>query len=166
MLMRYSTLVLTLVMITGCSTMPSSKVSQQAVPANSRQVNFSNPAEVQKSLLTHYGEWKGTPYAYGGLSSKGIDCSGFVYLTYLHRLGMSIPRTTLSQVKTGVEISSRHLQVGDLVFFKTGFRTRHVGIYLGDDRFIHASTSQGVIISFLTNPYWQSHFWQARRMVV
>jgi cell wall-associated NlpC family hydrolase len=157
-------LIFVLTILTGCSTVPEPNKAP-VTTVNSQRSIFSDSAVVKQRLLGHYGEWKGTPYVYGGLSTKGIDCSGFVHLTFLERLGLSIPRETRSQVKLGVKVAPRQMQVGDLVFFKTGFNTRHVGIYLGDDQFLPASTSHGVIISFLTNPYWQSHFWQARRVV-
>jgi len=153
-----------LTLLAGCSMAPESHTAQVTV-VNPQRAIFNDSEVIKQRLLGQYGDWKGTPYVYGGLSSRGVDCSGFVHLTFLERLGLSIPRTTRSQVKLGIKVSPRQMQVGDLVFFKTGYNSRHVGIYLGDDQFLHASTSKGVIISFLSNPYWQSHFWQARRVV-
>ena len=94
----------------------------------------------------------------------GIDCSGFTLVTFGNRFGVSLPRTVEQQARLGVNVPRHALHAGDLVFFKTGFKTRHVGIYAGDRKFLHASTSQGVILSSLDNPYWRAKFWQARRL--
>jgi cell wall-associated NlpC family hydrolase len=101
---------------------------------------------------------------FGGMSKAGVDCSGFVFLTYRDRLGVELPRTTLHQLKTGSLVEPNELLAGDLVFFLTDGKTRHVGIYLNDDQFVHASKSKGVVVSSLSNNYWRETFWQARRI--
>lgn len=111
----------------------------------------------------HYKEWRGTRYRFGGLSKTGIDCSGFVYLTFLDRLGIQLPRSTHGQVHKGNEVARNQLQTGDLVFFRNG-RSNHVGIYLEDDKFMHSSSKSGVRISSLGNSYWQRTYWKARRL--
>jgi probable lipoprotein NlpC len=98
------------------------------------------------------------------MSKAGVDCSGFVFLTYRDRLGVELPRTTLHQLKTGSLVEPNELLAGDLVFFLTDGKTRHVGIYLNDDQFVHASKSKGVVVSSLSNNYWRETFWQARRI--
>lgn len=118
---------------------------------------------VQK-LHNQYRQWKGTPYRLGGLSKNGVDCSGFVYLTYRSLTDITLPRTTRQQVKLGRPVDPRHLRAGDLVFFKTGWSTRHVGIYIENGSFLHASTKKGVIISKLSEHYWQDAFWIAKRL--
>ena len=114
-------------------------------------------------LYDHYKEWRGTRYRLGGLSKAGIDCSGFVYVTFLDRLGIELPRSTYYQVKQGQSINRNQLQTGDLVFFRNG-KTNHVGIYLENGRFMHSSTKSGVRISSLSNSYWQRTYWTARRL--
>lgn len=111
-------------------------------------------------------EWEGTPYRLGGQSRSGIDCSGFVQKTFLDRFNIKLPRTTSAQAKYGTKIAKADIQTGDLVFFKTGRGPNgyHVGIYVKDDQFLHASTSGGVIYSSLNSPYWTRTYWQARRM--
>ena len=94
---------------------------------------------------------------------KGVDCSGFVYLTYRQKLNQNLPRTTALLAKSGSQISTREMTAGDLVFFKTGFKKRHVGIYIDNGQFMHASSSRGVMISQLDNPYWSDAFWMVRR---
>ncbi|WP_297478269.1 NlpC/P60 family protein [uncultured Photobacterium sp.] len=111
-----------------------------------------------------YRNWKGTPYRYGGSSKKGIDCSAFVQVGYSSVYKKALPRTTLQLVKKGKKVNRNNAKEGDLVFFRTGRNSRHVGIYLGNLKFMHASQSKGVIISRLDNPYWRRHFWQIRRL--
>jgi len=117
-------------------------------------------------LNDQLGHWRGTPYRYGGMSRNGVDCSGFVYLTFRDKFALQLPRTTSAQSDIGTRISKDELLPGDLVFFKTGRGENglHVGIYDTDNAFIHASTSQGVIRSSLDNVYWRKVFWQARRI--
>ncbi|NRD71786.1 C40 family peptidase [Shewanella sp. VB17] len=114
--------------------------------------------------MAFHREWRGIPYRYGGMSKRGVDCSGFVSLAYQQILGKKLPRTTAKQVYLGQSIIKSQLKTGDLVFFKTGWSTRHVGIYLSNNRFLHASTSQGVMISLLDNSYWQQKYWQSRHL--
>lgn len=127
------------------------------------------PAELIKTALyEQHEEWRYTPYRLGGLSKRGIDCSGFVYTTLRSRFGLDdIPRTAQSMASLGDVIPREQVQPGDLVFFKTNSsRTRwHVGIYVDDQQFLHASTSRGVIMSNLDDPYWRSSFQQARRLL-
>ncbi|HMB89371.1 MAG TPA: NlpC/P60 family protein, partial [Rhodothermales bacterium] len=109
--------------------------------------------------------WRGTPYRYGGTTRDGIDCSAFVQVVYGDVFGIDLPRATAQQVHEGEMINHRDLRPGDLVFFKTRPRTRHVGIYLGEGEFAHASTSQGVMISHLSESYWRTRFWTSRRIL-
>ncbi|WP_244325703.1 NlpC/P60 family protein [Shewanella aestuarii] len=106
----------------------------------------------------------GHALSFGGISKQGVDCSGFVYLAYLDIVGEKLPRTVIAQRDLGKTVPRNLLQVGDLVFFKTTNRTRHVGIYMGDETFLHASTKKGVIISSLNNPYWASKYKMAKRL--
>lgn len=121
--------------------------------------------KIYNELLEQYKEWKGVTYKYGGNSKKGIDCSAFVQNTFRTKLNIKIPRTTKLQSQVGKEISMENIEIGDLVFFKTGFRTRHVGIYLGEGKFLHASTKRGVTISRLDNPYYVDSFWKIVRVL-
>ncbi|MDX1802553.1 MAG: NlpC/P60 family protein [Alcanivorax sp.] len=96
--------------------------------------------------------------------SPGRDCSGFVQLTFLQRLGVSLPRTTGELLETGHPVARDQLRPGDLLFFRTGRSRRHVGIYMGEGQFVHASSSAGVRQSSLHNRYWRRHYWKARRV--
>ncbi len=108
----------------------------------------------------------GTPYSYGGTSKSGIDCSGFTSLVYGNALNKQLPRSTRDQYKVGLDVAKPELQFGDLVFFNTTGRTpSHVGIYIEDDLFAHASVSYGVTISSLESSYYKKRFVGARRVV-
>ncbi|MFC0267985.1 C40 family peptidase [Kushneria aurantia] len=120
-------------------------------------------AQIEDALMSEYSAWKGTPYRYGGETSSGIDCSALVQRVYRDGFSFDLPRTTAGQVLTGRRVERDELKPGDLVFFKPYRGDRHVGIYIGDGRFMHASSSNGVRISELDNPYWQRHYWQSRR---
>ncbi|MFM2657306.1 NlpC/P60 family protein [Vibrio owensii] len=139
-------------------------------PDPETQVNASLPVNQllsdNQNLFQFFNEWEGTPYRLGGTKKSGIDCSAFVQKAFVEAYQMSLPRTTRQQSKQGVEMSWSDAQQGDLVFFKTRRSTYHVGIYLGNKQFMHASTSKGVIISRIDNPYWASKFWQVRRVTM
>lgn len=121
-------------------------------------------SEIVHLLYDQYNNWRGVRYREGGLSKNGIDCSGYVHLTYLEKFNRTIPRSTELLARSGFEVSPRQVRAGDLVFFKTGWKKRHVGIYLKNGSFMHVSSSRGVMISKLRNPYWSDAFWMARRV--
>lgn len=121
------------------------------------------PVQLKEAFYSQHKEWHGTRYRLGGLSKKGVDCSGFVYLTFQSRLGINLPRDTSLQSREGRDVANKDLQTGDLVFFRTG-RYNHVGIYLEDGRFMHASTREGVKISRLGDAYWKRTYWKAKRL--
>ncbi|MEJ2691965.1 MAG: C40 family peptidase [Candidatus Thiodiazotropha sp.] len=104
------------------------------------------------------------PYRYGGHTPQGFDCSGLVY--YAYRIsGQDIPRTSLGQLRSAQPIPFGELVPGDLLFFRERKKpASHVGLYVGEGRFVHASTSkQAVILSHLANPYWKNHLMSAGR---
>lgn len=128
-----------------------------------KKVDLNNSNAVKNKLYAQYKKWKGVKYKAGGLSKSGIDCSGFVYRTFRSELGINIPRSTELQSSSGKQIGKNKLKPGDLVFFKTGTKVRHVGIYLDNNNFLHASSSKGVMISKLDNVYWKSKYWKSKR---
>jgi cell wall-associated NlpC family hydrolase len=99
----------------------------------------------------------------GGTTRRGVDCSGFVQKLYKEIFGKLIPRSSTLQVRSGKPVAVDQLSPGDLVFFKPPYKKNHVGIYLGRQEFAHASTSKGVVISSLSDDYWQECYWTARR---
>lgn len=170
-LSTWITAVILLSLLAGCSIAPkrSVEVTLYAAPPaaaiKSEQALASKVPEKQLSqaLLKQYAEWQGTRYRRGGMSKQGVDCSGYVHLTFKERLGLDVPRSSIALVQTGDPVEKSALQTGDLVFFRTG-RTRHVGIYLDNGQFMHASTRKGVMISSLDKGYWASRWWTARRL--
>ncbi|WP_340616552.1 C40 family peptidase [Xenorhabdus entomophaga] len=159
MKLRYLFLLFSLFLV-GC-TNPASKSTPPPL-----RVALSDPIMVIAQLRDQLEQWHSTPYRYGGMDRRGVDCSGFVYRTFYDRFNIRLPRTTSEQTRLGTKISKDDLMPGDLVFFKTGSGESglHVGIYDTNNEFIHASTSKGVIRSSLDNVYWRRVFWQARRM--
>jgi len=109
-----------------------------------------------KNLYNFIINWYGTPYKYGGMNEDGIDCSGFTNILYKEIYKIQIPRVSKDIAENVKRKYTEDLKEGDLVFFsfgKTGI-VNHVGIYLHNNKFVHASTSKGVIISNLTEPYY------------
>ncbi len=122
-------------------------------------------ANSASSLVTIAQNHLGTPYSYGGTTTSGFDCSGFTQYVF-KKAGVSIPRTTGQQYTMGTAVAKSNLQTGDIVFFNTsGKGISHNGIYIGSGKFIHASTSQGVMISSINDPaYWGSKYIGAKRV--
>jgi cell wall-associated NlpC family hydrolase len=121
--------------------------------------------QIEQRLMSEFQTWRNTPYQWGGISRTGVDCSGFIQAIYRDALGIDLPRTTDSQMRAGSRVSPKRLQVGDLVFFRTGRRTFHAGIVLSNGRMMHASTSNGVEITNLNSSYWRRTFIGARRIL-
>ena len=110
------------------------------------------------NLLEHIDEWYGTRYRYGGTTRSGIDCSAFVQAVYISAFAISLPRTARDQYRKSRIISATEMKTGDLVFFNTTGGISHVGIYLQNNKFIHASASYGVTISDMFDPYYLKRF--------
>lgn len=125
----------------------------------------TSSGQVEQRLMSEFQTWRGTPYQWGGISTTGVDCSGFIQAIYRDALGIDLPRTTDTQMRVGRRVSPQRLQVGDLVFFRTGRRTLHAGIVLSNGRMMHASTSNGVEITNLNASYWRRNFIGARRVL-
>ncbi|MDN3556354.1 C40 family peptidase [Halomonas maura] len=121
------------------------------------------PALIRRALMAQHKRWLGTPYRLGGTTRRGIDCSALVQHVFADTFRLPLPRTTRQQVYEGEPVARDALRPGDLVFFRPPGVSRHVGIYVGEGRFLHASTSRGVKLSSLDNRYWRRHYWQARR---
>lgn len=159
-----------LLSLSGCSNTTSENNTNSAQTTHSNTSKVKNKPQLSKEdaslLLLHneYQKWENTPFRLGGTGKSGIDCSALVQNIYQDSFNIQLPRTTSTQVLKGTQIHKNKLQIADLVFFKTGVSTRHVGIYIGDNQFLHASTSKGVIVSSLDNVYWRSKYWQSRRI--
>jgi len=102
--------------------------------------------------------WWGAPYRMGGMTQRGIDCSAFVQTIMAGAYDMALPRTARLQKDACQSVALSELREGDLVFFNTRGGVSHVGIYLHNHKFVHASTSGGVMISDLDDTYWAKRF--------
>lgn len=168
--------------LSACTTPNSSKNAQRITHSSeSRMLNGSSDSlamasqdefeqlvqsvDTKSKIMDQYANWKGVSYRLGGTTKSGIDCSSFVQRTFIEQFGVALPRTTSEQESSGKSVNRNSLKAGDLVLFKTGRRMKHVGIYIGDNKFVHASTSSGVIVSEMTNDYWNKRYYAGRRII-
>ena len=121
---------------------------------------------INLSLYSSIEKWIGTPYRYAGKTINGIDCSSFVNKIYESAYCLFLPGNSAEMYKNVKHLPKDELVEGDLVFFKINLNKSisHVGVYLGNNKFAHASRSQGVIISDLTSPYYMKHFVKGGRV--
>jgi cell wall-associated NlpC family hydrolase len=162
-----------LLLILLLSSCTSKKVATSKSKQNhSLKVNaVTEPTEEAKSIVKFAKTFDGTRYKYGGTTKRGMDCSGLIYTSF-NEHNISLPRTTSDLKSIGSWVDLKEINVGDLVFFATKKNTRkvnHVGIVTdvrtGNVEFIHASTSNGVMVSSLAERYWYFAFVQARRVL-
>jgi cell wall-associated NlpC family hydrolase len=152
------------ILLTSCSSAPYYSSSDPSIKVSETRVDLNDSDKVKQILNQQYSDWRHVQHRMGGTTKNGIDCSGLVYQTYRTKLGINMPRSTEHQSKTGQAIQQEKLKAGDLVFFKTGIFTRHVGMYIDKGNFLHVSTSKGVMISNLEDPYWSDTYWKANRV--
>ena len=156
---------------------PSTRVTPPApaspsTPAAPPQVKVTPPARPPKALTpaawkAEADRWLGVKYRKGGTDRTGINCPGLTSRMYLAVAGVALPRTSQEQSRYGKPVSRKDLQAGDLIFFRSlkGHSLEHVGVYLGDTRFVHASPSKGVVVSSLLQDYYTKRYHSARRVV-
>ena len=173
-------LLMSLLLVSGCmKKVEVTYIPKRVTPVPNQKTSHSpgdEPVAVEGSresdissqerayLQQYFTKWQGVRYKYGGSSTKGVDCSGLTLRAYKDLYGLNLPRTVARQARKGTMIKKSSLRPGDLVFFKTGRHSRHVGIYLGENQFIHASRSKGVTQSSLDNVYWKKKYWLAKRL--
>jgi len=145
-------------------TPPASSGSHAAV-SRSGEKKPADKIDDQKMMDVILG-YLGTPYLYGGETKSGIDCSAFTSAVYGQSVNVKLPRSAADQVKEGKPVSFDDLKFGDLMFFNTtGANPSHVGIYIGDDLFAHASEAFGVTISSIESSYYKKRYTEARRII-
>lgn len=153
-------LVSLLFILSSCHT-SAPRLDYKALAQASIRMGVDIGLEDNHKLYINAAEWIGTPYRTGGESKRGTDCSGFVSQLYKKVYRTRLSRSTDGQLKESNKISRRNLREGDLVFFTSRAsrkKVAHVGIYLKNGKFIHASTSQGVIVSDLKEKYYTQHW--------
>ena len=148
----------------------ASEPTARAEPADRRPAEASEPLEPAEpgspSVVRTALDFLGTPYRNGGTDPSGFDCSGFVQYVFA-RHGMAVPREVRAQYQAGREIDLKDAQPGDLIFFETVSRgASHVGMVVGDGRFVHAPSSRGVVrVEAYVANYWSTRVVGARRIV-
>jgi len=156
---KFSVFLVSLIFITnllGCSSTARTPIK----PVNYHGATPEQVISIAKSML-------GVHYHYGGKTPKtGFDCSGLVYFSY-RQVGITLPRTSNGQYKASKPVSKRSIRRGDLLFFRVNRRKiSHVGIYLGNNRFVHApSSGKKVSIGELDSPYWRKRFVRGGRFI-
>jgi cell wall-associated NlpC family hydrolase len=154
--MKTYILFLLIILVLACSR-PARYTQQQPPPDKQPEI----------TLMTIVEKWIGAPYQYGGNDITGVDCSGFTTSVLAQVYQIQLPRTAREQYSDGRPVRSGELRFADLVFFSNirGRGINHVGIYLGDNRFVHATESSGVTISELSEDYYKDRFAGARRFI-
>lgn len=161
------------VIIAACSGAPHLTVDDQAAPqVLDYEALLAAPArpvsDIRERLVKTAQTYLGAPLKRGGSSpEEGFDCTGYVFYVYQEAAGITLPRKSHDQVQMGEAISPIGLQPGDLVYFKVeGIRSLHVGLYLGEGRFIHAPSTNGTVeIDSLGMEHWRVRFMGARRIL-
>lgn len=154
LLCRTFMIVILSISIVGCSS--SKKTIKDSYEENSKNV-------IEKEAR----KWLGVKYKYGGNTHKGVDCSGLVVEVYRSAMGIKLPRTSSAQQQYCQSIKKSELTSGDLLFFATGKKKKsvtHVGIYIGNGKMIHSSSSHGVIISGINEAYYKRRYISSGRI--
>ncbi|WP_106791893.1 C40 family peptidase [Aquimarina sp. Aq78] len=160
------------IVLTSCGSSSKNKAVISSKNRTSTKVKTTRSPNSKKikSIVSYAKTFGGTRYKFGGTTRKGMDCSGLVYTSF-KKENIVLPRTSRTMATQGKAISLKKVIVGDLLFFKTNKRKNvisHVGLVVetkGVIKFIHASTSRGVIISSLDEKYWNKCFAGARRVL-
>ena len=163
-------LLLLTIFLASCGS--SKKATTDKKTRISRNDNSTSSTNGKADEIIKYAKsFEGTRYKFGGTTKKGMDCSGLVYTSFAKE-GVTLPRISRDMAKQGERISLLKVQEGDLVFFQTNKSSKvinHVGLVVSNKsgvlKFIHSTTSRGVIISDISEEYWNSSFVEARRII-
>ena len=156
---RWIVICITAAVLAGCGhepvRRPTDGVASASIPVGAEKSTSRKAGERAASVAL--GQL-GVPYRYGGVTSRGFDCSGLVQYAW-HRAGANIPRTTTDQWRQLDKIDPARLQVGDLLFFRIDGKVSHVGLYLGDSRFVHApAAGRSVSVASLESAFYRRAF--------
>lgn len=168
MCLRARTLWPLLLLVAGCAVQPTVDHAPAARPSAGIEEPPGEANDAGREIAMQAMSLLGVPYRYGGRSpATGLDCSGLVYHAVAKATGIVLPPDTRGMSTAGVEVPGEALQPGDLVFFNTLHRRySHVGIYLGDRRFVHAPGSGGAVeVVNMDRRYWRQRFDGARRLL-
>jgi len=158
MISRFALTITMLGVVAGCSNQPIDEPERRSVrtPIERSQTVGEHAASVALSQV-------GVPYRYGGATTSGFDCSGLVQYAY-SRAGKSVPRTTGQLWSSTQAVAARDIEVGDLLFFSIEGKMSHVGLYIGEQQFVHApSSGRTVSVASLTSPYYSKALLRAGR---
>lgn len=168
--MKICRVILWLALLLGLASCHSSKKTARVPYADDIYANVQMGGNASETtpidrLLAEAYSWKGTPYKSGGHSRKGTDCSGYTMEVYRTALGVELPRNSAKQFDACDKVKKSKIQPGDLLFFHPSKKGKisHVGIYVGDNKMLHASSS-GVMESDITLPYWEKCYHNAGRV--
>ncbi|MFO8053835.1 MAG: C40 family peptidase [Bacteroidales bacterium] len=146
---------------------PKSKTDRSGAKyeAYSNAFGYTLNGDEDLLLLETINAWLGTPYKYGGCTKEGTDCSCLITNVFKTVYQLDLPRKAQDMSAKAKKIKAKHIQEGDLLFFKIkGNHISHVGLHISKGYFVHASTSQGVVINHLSNRYYATHFAYAGRI--
>lgn len=157
------TMLATLVGVTGCASAPITDEPTRVSSTPAERVKpVARQSVAQRAAATALNQ-VGVPYRYGGSSRAGFDCSGLVQFSY-GKAGKMIPRTTGQLWSSTATVPRDQIEVGDLLFFRIEGKMQHVGLYIGDQKFVHApSSGRTVSVATLTSPYYSAAFLRAGR---
>lgn len=151
-----------LFVMTGCRTQKAVIGQREEHEHKKREKVEKKLSASRKAILEEAETWLGTPYMYAHQEKgQATDCSGFVMMTYMDAIGYALPRNSAKQAEFCNPLKADDIKPGDLVFFATGkdpHKVSHVGIVMDSNNFIHASSSKGVVVSKLNNPWYVKRF--------
>ena len=157
-----SSIIILLLIVSSCSV--SNKANKNFYAVYSNKLGVKLDGKEDKKLIKSMAEWKGTPYRYGGVTKRGTDCSGFVSSIYKEVYNKKLHRTSRDMIKDVRKIRKNNLETGDLIFFKTrGRKISHVGIYIANNKFIHAA-SKGVVVNDLDQTYYKKTYYKSGKV--
>lgn len=166
---KFVFLFMLLAAFSSCKSSKSAKAKSSKTTVKTKKSTSKSKAD---NIIDYAQQFKGVKYKWGGTTKKGMDCSGLIYTSFTAN-NVQLPRVSRDMAKRGTKINLKNVHKGDLLFFKTGKNKRndinHVGLIVdirdNDIKFIHSTTSKGVIVSGLNETYWLKAFIEARRVL-